>query len=143
MKRADTPWGALELMRAPAPTPSRYPRSYDSAGRCLVWKPTEAFLSFRLACDIEDLRRPVPSVLFRRYRTQNRSDFLIRWTRTEVFAKLFRVPLLIWLSAHGLEDPGVYSPRPFGLLTLEWEGKIISLGYDTRHIHESPRRRYR
>jgi hypothetical protein len=86
----------------------RSPRTYLADGRRICWH-RQAPDGWRLAVDAERASQPVPPSLGNRVATTSPSDFWPAWTRTEVVCKLLDVPVLVWLTLHGLhsEPPAV------------------------------------
>lgn len=75
--------------------------SWTADGRRVCWRPGRDLLTRQVAIDAEVTTQSVPSPMQRRWRL-SREDFWASWTRAEVQAKLHDVPILAWLTRHGL-----------------------------------------
>ena len=96
------------------------PRAYLADGRRICWH-RRAPDGWLLAIDAELASQPVPPNLGNRVEARSPTDFWPAWTRTEVVCKLLDVPVLVWLTRHGLhtEPPAVHLHtvvRPDGLV---------------------------
>ena len=73
-------------------------------GRQLCWRPSK-LRSASFAVDAEIITQPVPPALRARLAAAvETAEFWRRWTRAEVCAKLFDVPIVVWVRRHGLPD---------------------------------------
>lgn len=100
------------------------PRTYLADGRRICWHRPEPY-GWRLAVDAELTTQPVPPSLDNRVATDSPSQFWRAWTRTEVVCKLLDVPVLVWLTRHGLhtEPPSVHLRT---LITAD--GLVVTVG---------------
>lgn len=80
-------------------------RSYLSDGTGLAWHVPSALLSHGTFVLDAEIPRPVRSTLVRRYGVDDPDTFAERWTRAEALAKLADLPIITWLSRHGLTVP--------------------------------------
>ena len=121
-------WGTLyHLTRIPSKLRT-YPRSYDSRGKSVVWRPAEPLNGFVCACDCERIDTAISVEVFGRYGVQDRTQLLVKWTRLEVAAKLLNVPVLEILQKHGLDLESMTGLRHMTFMTITWASHIVSLG---------------
>jgi hypothetical protein len=125
MMKRQTPWGELMVAASAVPA-SPSARSYDSTGRVLTWIPAAGLRGCKIACDLEDTRRPPLPQMMARYGARDARQFLIAWTRCEVIAKLRNFPVLCCLARHGLTPP---LAEGMSVVTLELGEKVVSLGW--------------
>jgi len=78
-------------------------RSYLADGRTVTWEPPPG-VPGRPAVDAELAAQPVPPALAARFPAEaaDPGTFWRCWTRAETLAKLAGVPILLWLTRHGL-----------------------------------------
>lgn len=80
-------------------------RSYLADGTGLGWcVPERVRESARFVIDAE-IVAPVRASLVRRFGVDDPVEFAEAWTRAEALAKLADVPIITWLSRHGLAVP--------------------------------------
>lgn len=98
--------GALELVDAPGShhcEGGTHSRLAD--GRALCWRPELHANTIGYAVDAEIAAQPLPPALLARLGAPRDGEpvtFWEAWTRAEVCAKLFDVPILVWITRHGL-----------------------------------------
>jgi hypothetical protein len=95
---------------AAADLPPGGTRSHLSDGRTVTWSPRLP-PGVRYAVDAEIADQPVPRALAARFGRSDPESFWTAWTRVEVCCKLHDVPLLAWLSRHGLSPDDAVPTR--------------------------------
>jgi hypothetical protein len=70
--------------------------------------------------DAEIAGQHVPRALAARFGVD---DFWARWTQAECAAKLADVPIMIWISTHGL------GPASYDVTTVLLEDVVVSVGF--------------
>lgn len=107
-------------------------RSHLADGRVVCWSTTVP-RGLRLAVDAEISDQPVPPALARRFGTVDPGSFWPAWTAVEVSCKLRDVPILTWLTHHGLTpDPGIRT-RTFRIADLTMTCGVSVPGHWARH----------
>lgn len=104
-------------------------RSHLADGRTVVWEPPER--PGRHAVDAEIAGQDVPPALGARFPAEDPRAFWRAWTRAETLAKLADVPILVWLTRHGIgacDDDACVCPRA-ELTTTEIGGVLVTCGY--------------
>ncbi|ACF12841.1 hypothetical protein Ctha_0370 [Chloroherpeton thalassium ATCC 35110] len=97
--QAPKTWGYCTICNSPEAFPVLLaPRAYDNSGRTLYW--TDESLAFKRACDFENHETDVSWMASRYHLTDD--VFLKSWVCTEVAAKLFDLPILVFLKKNGL-----------------------------------------
>lgn len=91
-----------KIHRVVQPGVGTIPCSYDRHGTCFGLEPPARFCGARVALDVEALDTPLPPMLFSSSGCGRAVEFWVRWTRTEVAAKLFDMPIAAWLRTYGL-----------------------------------------
>ncbi len=79
-------------------------RSYLADGRTVVWEPPPE-VPRRIAVDAELADQAVPRALGARFPAEaaDARAWWRSWTRAETLAKLADVPILVWLTRHGMQ----------------------------------------
>jgi hypothetical protein len=79
-------------------------RSHLADGRTVTWEPSPGTPG-RAAVDAELADQDVPRALGARFPAEAADPraFWRSWTRAETLAKLAGVPILVWLTRHGLQ----------------------------------------
>lgn len=124
-----TGWGRAELLRAGCHLPPNAgtARAYDHEGRQLVWSSiTFTRGRMRFACDLENRSRPSSDLA--RYFGLGKHEFTRRWVVTEVLAKLFDVPVLLWLRQRGLAT-GPSERVPIYIWESAASGTVAAFGF--------------
>jgi hypothetical protein len=80
--------------------PLNFPRSYDGFGKLLIWYPSNWAKDFKKACDLENNVRSV-DYLSKHFK-QKATFFHANWVCNEVLAKLFDIPLMVWIKKYGI-----------------------------------------
>lgn len=91
----------------------------------MCWRP-DVPVGTAVAVDAENAGQPVPTALGRRHRVPA-EQFWRDWTRAEVRAKLADVPVLVWISRHGLTD----ATGSGQVVTDRCDDLIVSVGVGT------------
>ena len=111
-------------------------RSYLSDGTGLAWHVPEALRSRGTFVIDAEIPQPVRSTLVRRYGVDDPDTFAERWTRAEALAKLDDLPIITWLSRHGLAVPDhVEARRDVGEIdwsTEHFDGVVVTFAVTTR-----------
>lgn len=89
-------------------------RSHTADSRTVSWF-GPSLPGHRLAIDAEVTDAPVPPALAARFGTRS---FWAGWTRAESLAKVFGVPIVVWLRRHGLRVPPLAGTAGWRTLTL-------------------------
>ena len=88
-------------------------RSHLADGRVVSWSPPLQ-RGLRVAVDAEIADQPVPPALARRFGIDRPGLFWPCWTAVEVACKVLDVPIMVWLSQHGLRvDRGLVRTGTF------------------------------
>lgn len=101
-------------------------RSYLADKRLVQWRPPTC-VGTRWAVDAEIADQPVPRVLAKRTGIHQPAAFWPAWTAAEIAAKILDVPMVMWLSEHGL-SPRAAADLDVVWRTFAWSGLVVSLG---------------
>lgn len=87
---------------------ARFPqaaRTYLADGTGLAWTPPSRLRRTAAFAVDAEIVAPVRASLARRFGVHDPVEFAKAWTRAEALAKLADVPIITWLSRHGLGVP--------------------------------------
>lgn len=108
-------------------------RSYDHLGTAYEWVPLDDRTSSRWALDVERLQGRAPPLS----RDGDEVAFLLRWTRTEVAAKLLGIPAVVaWkrLGAGMSGDPGPQRLAVEGVVVETQACRVGALVYSVGQV---------
>jgi len=74
------------------------PHSYDGFGKTLIWYPSSDIKKLKKACDLENEIRATEYMSL--YFNMKSPYFLANWVCNEVLAKLFDIPILLWIKKY-------------------------------------------
>jgi hypothetical protein len=97
-------------------------------GRRVCWSPDGLGDGVGFAIDAELAGQAVPPALGRRTGTLDPEWFWPAWTRAEVGAKLFDVPILVWFTTIAPDRRDAGASDEVAVLTTLTDGLVVSYG---------------